>query len=226
MKERLPYGLSAPDTQNRAALSALYWQYSAQFLHGNQLLTDLELQEVTKKTKAKLERSIEETVSRGDYVYREKDDFSLHYHIVEAYMLLAYGLLTEDKEYIALSKKMADIINTHAAPNGFLYAKDSNRPSGLGAQAYLMAGLMNTYFGNSLYAQKFFRYAFGDTFFKDEHYKNRLVWYDTSRGVDPTRYPYTMTAPPNDDISFVNMSELGLALFGEERKIALTNSNE
>jgi hypothetical protein len=102
---------------------------------------------------------------------------------------------------------MTDVVNTLEAEDGFLDAQIGHRPSGIGAQGYLMAGALNLYFQNQDQAQKFFNYPYGDRFFKDAKYPNRLVWYDTAM-QNPNEF--------NDDISFVNMAELARVLFDEK----------
>jgi hypothetical protein len=153
-------------------------------------------------------------------LYRESGKFSLHYHIVEAYMLLSYGVMAGGQEYIGIARKMTRLVNKLAREDGFLDASLGYRPSGIGAQGYLMAGVLNLYFGDNAQAQKFLNYADNNRFFADPKYPNRLVWFDTSPNI---QYPIS---PPallrkakragniqfNDDISFVNMAELAQIL--------------
>jgi len=216
IKKRLSYGLSAPDTENRAALAGVYWYYVGQYLYENNFLTDNEWQQVQKLTKQKINLSIEQTLRQAKtnaptaIMYRESGLFSLHYHIVQAYMLLNYGKMTGEQKYINIAQKMTDTINQLAADDGFLDASLGHRPSGIGAQGYLMAGILNLYFDNDAQAQKFLNYADGNRFFADPKYPNRLVWFNTTN----SNYQLPITNYQlNDDISFVNMAELALFLF-------------
>lgn len=203
LKQRLFRGLSVNDTENRAAIAGAYWFYTGAYLKKQGVLTDSEFQKVKDGAKQKIDKSVKETLTRPDNKYRERGLFSLHYHIVEAYMLLLYGHLTKDKAYIQKAKIMTDVINAFARQDGFLDAHIGHRPGGIGAQGYLMAGTLNLYFKNKTRAEAFFNYAYGERFFKDPKYQNRLVWYDAK------------TSSPifNDDISYANMAESALALF-------------
>ncbi len=204
---RIPFGIAAPDTENRAALGAVYWFYTAQFLNEKKIISDSSFAEYKKKIDEKFEQSIKETIDEKTSQYKERGSFTLHYHIVEAYMVLIYGSFTNNEHYLNLARKMTDVVNELSKEDGFLDAQIGHRPSGIGAQGYLMAGALNLYFKNQEQAQKFFNYAYGDRFFKDAKYQNRLVWYNTSVQT-PDEF--------NDDISFVNMAELTRVLFNEK----------
>jgi len=207
IKHRLLPGLLAQDTENRAALAAVYWQYVANYLYAKKMLKFNEFQKIKQLTQNKIDLSIKQTLDKN-YYYRENSLFSLHYHIVETYMLLNYGVMTNNKYYIDLANKMTKIINTLANDDGFLDASLGHRPTGCGAQSYLMAGVLNKYFDNKIQAEKFLNYADGNRFFADPKYPNRLVWYNTSL-ANPNQF--------NDDISFVNMAELALMLFDYQK---------
>ncbi len=205
LSKRLFLGLPTKDTENRAALAGAYWYYAGAYLQKHGIINYSEFQKVKERTKAKIDQSIKETLARPDNKYREKGLFSLHYHIVEAFMLLLYGHLTDKPAYIEKASAMTDVINSLAKEDGFLDAHIGHRPSGIGAQGYLMAGTLNLYFKNKTRAEQFFNYAYGARFFNDPRYPNRLVWYDT-KSSSPIF---------NDDISFVNMAESTLILFPE-----------
>lgn len=204
IKDRLSYGLNATDSENRAALAGVYWHYVGKYLYDNKMLTDGEWLEVQELTKKKIDQSIEQTLN-DDYIYREvnRKYFSLHYHIVEAYMLAAYGKLTNQPQYLKIAEKMTDYANGLARPDGFLDANLGHRPDGEGAQAYLMMGILNQLFGNENKAQMYLTYAQGSRFFRDPKYPDRLVWWDTDQTKPSEFY---------DDYSFTSMAELALVI--------------
>lgn len=204
MAERLPYGLKAADAENRAALAGVYWHYAGKHLYDNKILTDGEWHDAQKSIKNKIDLSIKQTLN-DDYIYREvnRKYFSLHYHIVEAYMLAAYGKMTDQPQYLDIAEKMTDYANSLARPDGFLDAHLGNRPEGEGAQAYLMMGILNQLFGNDNRAQAYLTYAQGSRFFRDPKYPDRLVWWDTAL-TRPTKF--------YDDYSFANMAELAMVI--------------
>ncbi len=209
LSERLFHGLPTKDTENRAALAGVYWRYTGSYLNKQGVLTDQEFIKVKEGAKQKIDQSIKETLTSSDNKYRESGLFSLHYHIVEAYMLVLYGHLSGEKQYVEKAKVMTEAINKLAKQNGFLDAYIGHRPSGIGAQGYLMAGALNLYFKNKTRAEVFFNYAYGARFFKDSRYQNRLVWYDT-KAANPIF---------NDDISFANMAELAFVLFNKDEDL-------
>ena len=211
LSKRLFLGLPTKDTENRAALAGVYWYYTGAYLQKHGILNDSEFQKVKERAKAKIDQSIKETLARPDNRYREKGLFSLHYHIVEAFMLLMYGHLANEPAYMEKARAMTDVINSLAQDDGFLDAHIGHRPSGIGAQGYLMAGVLNLSFKNKTRAEKFFNYSYGARFFKDLRHPNRLVWYDT-KSSSPIF---------NDDISFVNMAELALILFQKDAPILI-----
>lgn len=206
LSKRLFAGLPTNDTENRAALAGVYWYYTGKYLKTQGTLTPTEFKTVEIATKKKIDQSIKETLTRGDNKYREKGLFSLHYHIVEAYMLLLYGHETGERAYIEKARAMTNVMNASARSDGFLNAHIGHRPNGIGAQGYLMAGVLNLYFKNKTRAETFFNYAYGARFFKDPKHQNRLVWYDT-KAQSPIF---------NDDISYANMAELALVLFARD----------
>ena len=204
MANRLPYGLKAADTENRAALAGVYWNYVSKYFYDNKILTDKEWQEARESIKNKIDLSIEQTLN-DDYIYREvnRKYFSLHYHIVEAYMLAAYGKMTNQPQYLDIAKKMTDYANSLAGPRGFLDAHLGNRPEGEGAQAYLMMGILNQLLGNNAKAQAYLTYAQGNRLFRDPKFPDRLAWWNTDLN-NPTKF--------YDDYSFANMAELALVI--------------
>lgn len=202
MAERLPYGLKAADTENRAALAGVYWHYVGKYLYDNKILTDDEWLDVQKSIKNKIDLSIEQTLN-DDYIYRESGHFSLHYHIVEAYMLLAYGKITNQPQYLEIAQKMTDYANQLAKSDGFLDAHLGHRPTGEGAQAYLMMAVLNQGLASLKEAKPFLDYAQGNSFFRDPKYPDRLVWWDTAL-TNPTKF--------YDDYSFLSMAELALVI--------------
>lgn len=215
IKKRIPYGLKANDTENRAALAGVYWLAAAQILYYKSILSSKEFLEINKQTQKKVELSTAQTLN-DDYVYREVNHkyFSLHYHIVEAYMLYAFGKLTQEKKYTETARQMTEYANSLAGVDGFLDAHLGHRPQGSGAQAYIMLGLLNQAFENYVEAQVFFDYAKGSKFFKDPQNSNRLVWWDTSLAHPQEFF---------DDYSLANMGELGLILNNQSSNYNYTN---
>ena len=215
LKPRLWAGLDAPDSENRAAIAGVYWYYAGRYLYQQQMLTLGEWQEVQTATKNKIDLSIRQTLTQGDFRYREDGLFSLHYHIVETYMLFSYGYLSGEKKYLDIALEMSKVINQSARTDGFLAASLGHRPSGIGAQGYLMTGIINWHFGDQKNADKFFKLAHGNRFFKDAENPDRLTWC-ADKYKNDLRPP---SAELNDDISFVNMAELALALFGGDAEL-------
>jgi hypothetical protein len=84
---RVSFGIAAQDTENRAALGAVYWLYVAQFLNEEKIIPDSTFAEYKKKIDEKFELSVKETIDEKTSQYKEQVSFTLHYHIVEAYMV-------------------------------------------------------------------------------------------------------------------------------------------
>lgn len=205
IRPRLFYGLRAADTENRAALAGVYWYYVARYLNQNNLLSADEFQYVDEQCRDKIEQSITDTIRSDDWLYREDGQFSLHYHWVEAFMLLAYGQLTNNSKYIDLAAKMTSAANKLVANGQFSAEYLGHRPPGLAAQTYLIAGIMNLYFNVKKIGNDFLNTARGDQFFSDPEHPDRLVWINPEEDDVTRRF--------NDDISFVNMAEMAEIIF-------------
>jgi len=195
----LPKALEADDTENRAALAAVYWFYCAKYLENNGFeITD----DIYKKIDEKMQKSMNETISK-DFLYRENNqqDFSLHYHVLQAYLMSIYGDWTKNLGTVVSAREMTKNFRHLTFNNGLLETSFGKRPTGANAQTYLMAGLLSKrfkYLDYSIYWQ----YLSDDTFFSDLENPNRLEWHSTyleNKNIF------------HDDYSFANIAELALS---------------
>jgi hypothetical protein len=202
---RAEAGLLANDTSNRAALSAAYWQEIFNMLLSKNIISHDRYDYLSDLAYQKINQVVVTDVTPDGW-YREDTPmkFDPHYHVVTAFAFLAYGEFSGHQEFIDLSQKMTANIRSISFSNGMVEAKIGNRPAGLGAQFYLMLGLLSYRFGFSDY-NTYFSYAYGDRFFSDSQYPNRLEYHSTVLGTD---------ANYHDDISFSNMGELASSVPG------------
>jgi hypothetical protein len=194
-------GILAPDTSNRAALGAVYWQVIVNNLFNKNLITEEQKAEFDSLIKTKITAVLKNDVDQY-FWYREGKamQFSPHYHMVAALAFTCYGELTDDMEFLLAGREMTDNLRAVTFQNGMVEARLAGRPAGLGAQFYLGAGLLNYKFGYPDFAT-YFNYALGDKFFSDPAYNNRLEYHSTVKNTAPNFH---------DDTSFSNLAELAL----------------
>lgn len=194
----LPIAAEANDTENRAALAAVYWHYVKEYLEKNNFEFEPNLDE---KINGKIEKSIEQTLS-ADFLYREnkKRDFSLHYHVLQAFLLQAYGDRTNQVKYVIYAREMTKNFYNLSFKNGLLETEFGARPDGANAQTYLLAGLLAKRFKYADY-QTYLYHLTTNRFFSDQRFENRLEWHTTFED-NPVAY--------HDDYSFANIAELAM----------------
>jgi hypothetical protein len=214
---RAETGLLAGDTSNRAALSAAYWQEILNILLSKNIISQDRYDYLSGLAYQKIKQvMVTDVTPDGWYLEDTPQKFNPHYHVVTAFAMLAYGEFSGHQEFIDLSHKMTANIRSLSFSNGMVEAKIGNRPAGLGAQFYLMLGLLSYRFGYDDY-NTYFSYAYGDRFFSDPQYPNRLEYHSTVTGTD---------ANYHDDISFSNMGELALFIPGLQNVLIDENSTE
>ncbi|MFH0854476.1 MAG: hypothetical protein V1891_03210 [bacterium] len=196
------YGIKAPDTENRAIISAAHWQYIIDYLGAKEYINSVDRKRYSKMLKDKIDFAIKTNIKNYWYIEGRFDDFTPHYHAVSAYMLMVYSKLTGDDKYFYIAKKMYKNLKMSSFDNGMVEAQLGHRPRGLGAQFYLMAGLLGKSVGDSDYTTYLF-YGFGDRFFSDPNYPNRLEYHSTVEGEEPYFH---------DDYSFADKAEFALAI--------------
>ncbi|HRY63033.1 MAG TPA: thrombospondin type 3 repeat-containing protein [Patescibacteria group bacterium] len=200
---RAEQGIKAPDTSNRAALSAVYWQIVLNNFLTKQLITEPEYERLSALTLTKIKEFAEADITAdGWYLEGTPKKFNPHYHLITAFSFLVYGELTDNLEFILLAEQLTANLRLISFKNGMVEARIGDRPVGLGAQFYLGAGLLNYYFHYPDW-NVYLNYASGNRFFSDKAYPDRLEYHSTIAGSAP-RY--------HDDISFSNLSELALAV--------------
>ena len=86
--------------------------------------------------------------------------------------------------------------------NGMVEARLGHRPLGLGAQFYLMQGLLGKYFDDPDYSV-YLNYAKGHRFFSDKQHPNRLEFHSTIENSTPQFH---------DDYAFSDKAELALTI--------------
>ena len=150
MSAYLEQGIKAKDTENRAIIASAHWQYITDYLYSNNRITNKIYFDGL--IKEKIDKAIQESINKdGWYFENNMKSFTPHYHAVSAFMLLIYGDLTQQSEYLDLSKKMYFNIKKITFKNGMVEAKLGHRPLGLGAQFYLTQALLGQYFNDDDY---------------------------------------------------------------------------
>ncbi|MFH1030572.1 MAG: hypothetical protein V1770_04920 [bacterium] len=195
-------GIKVPDTENRAIISAVHWQYIIDYLGAKGYISLVDRKRYEEMLRDKIDFAIKTNIKDYWYIEGRFDDFTPHYHAVAAYMLMIYSKLTADNRYSHIAEKMYKNLKASSFDNGMIEARLGHRPRGLGAQFYLMAGMLGKVFGDSDYTTYLF-YGFGDRFFSDPTYPNRLEYHSTIEGESPCFH---------DDYSFVDAAELALAV--------------
>lgn len=195
-------GLMAKDTENRAVLSAVYWQAIINWAHQDKLITSYEKVYFDEQIKNKINEAVKTNIdANGWYQEGSPLTFNPHYHLVTAFSLMVYGDLVNNKNYSQLAKTMTDNLRQVSFSNGMVEARLGPRPIGLGAQFYLGAGLLNWRFGYADYGA-YLNFAQGNRFFSDPKYPNRLEYHSTRQNSAPNFH---------DDFAFSNLAELALA---------------
>jgi hypothetical protein len=191
-------GIKALDSENRAIIAGAHWQYINNYLFEEKIVTLEKKEYFNNLIKNKTDTAIKESIN-SDYWYMENDleDFSVHYHAVSAFMLMMYGELTKQIEYLAIAQQMYNNLQKITLSSGEIPAEIGHRPSALGAQFYLMTGLLSYYFNDHNY-MNYLSFAEGDNFFQDPNHPNRLEFH--SENIF------------NDDYAFSDIAELGLTI--------------
>lgn len=191
-------GIKAPDTENRALIAGTYWQYINNYLFEKNIINSEKKEYLNQLIKTKINSAIKKSIN-PDYWYLENNfqNFSVHYHAISAFMLMNYGELTGQTEYLNIAHQMYNNLQKITMSNGKIPAKFGIRPSSLGAQFYLMTGLLSYYF-NDLNYMNYFSVIEGDNFFQDPNYPNRLEYHNNNIF--------------NDDYAFSDIAELGLTM--------------
>jgi len=198
IKLYLEDGIKALDTENRAFIAGTHWQYINNYLFGKEIITLEKKEYFDQLIKNKINTALKESIN-PDYWYLENNlnDFSVHYHAVSAFMLMIYGELTSQAEYLNVAQQMYNNLRKITLNNGKILAKIGHRPSVLGAQFYLMTGLLSYYFDDLNYMD-YLSLTMGDNFFQDPNYPYRLEYH--SENIF------------NDDYAFSDIAELGLII--------------
>lgn len=196
-------GIKVPDTENRAIISAVHWQYIIDYLSAKDKINAVDKKRYSKMIKDKIDFAIKTNITK-DYWYIEGrfNNFTPHYHAVSAYMLMIYSKLTGEKNYNTVAFKMYENLKRISFDNGMVEARLGHRPLGLGAQFYLMVGILGKSFNDNDYGAYLF-YGSGDRFFSDPDHPNRLEYHSTLEESDSQFH---------DDYSFTDAAELALAV--------------
>ncbi len=191
-------GIKAEDTENRALVSGTHWQYIINYLAENNIISAEKKSYFEQLIKNKIDQAIFESIN-PDYWYLENNfqDFSIHYHTLSAFMLMIYGELTQQNKYLYLAQKMYQNIKKISFSSGKVPAQLGHRPTALGAQFYLLTGLLGYYFQDQEY-MTYLSFTKGNRFFSDPNYPNRLEFHSENSF--------------NDDYAFCDIAELGLII--------------
>ncbi len=194
----LENGIKALDTENRAIIAATHWQYIVKYLFEKQIINFEKKEYFDNLIKNKIDSAIKKSIN-SDYWYLENNlnDFSVHYHAVSAFMLMTYGDLSAQSEYLSIAQQMYNNLQKITLSSGEIPAEIGHRPSALGAQFYLMTGLLSYYFNDNNY-MTYLSYTRGNKFFQDPNHPNRLEFH--SKNIF------------NDDYAFSDIAELGLII--------------
>ncbi len=196
-------GIKAEDTENRAMVSGTHWQYIVNYLSDNQIISLDKKLNFEELIRTKIDKAIQKSIN-PNYWYLENNlqDFSVHYHALSAFMLMIYGNLSQQNKYLYLAQKMYQNIKKISFTSGKVPAQLGCRPSGLGAQFYLMTGLLGYYFDDNDY-MSYLSFASGNKFFSDPNYPQRLEFHSSIGNSEPNF---------NDDYAFCDIAELGLII--------------
>lgn len=203
---RLEEGIRVQDTENRAALAAVYWRYILDFLVTQGLVPSQDKRsQLNILLDDKVLQVFRQNVDRdGWYTEGNPRVFSSHYHLVTAFSFFVYGRLSEQSLFTDTARKMTQNLRKISFRNGMVEAGIGKRPVGNGAQFYLGLGLLNAKFGFPDYGV-YLGYASNNRFFSDVKHPNRLEYHATQEGASPLYH---------DDIAFSNLAELALIIPG------------
>lgn len=194
----LENGIKALDTENRAIIAGAHWQYINNYLFEKGIINLEKKEYFDSLIKNKIDLAIKKSIN-SDYWYMENslNDFSIHYHAVSAFMLTTYGELTNQTEYLDIAQQMYNNLQKITLNNGRIPTEIGHRPNSLGAQFYLMTGLLSYYFNDSNY-MNYLTFTEGNNFFQDLEHPNRLEFHSNNIF--------------NDDYAFSDIAELGLII--------------
>lgn len=190
--------LKVKDTENRAIIAGILDSYLAKQLRQENFITKKQYQKLIQKNIKKINKGISKCVDQ-DFWYFEGQNkyFSAHYHILSAYLLMFYGNYFNNVNYLSLAHKMTENTRKISFENGFIEAKIGMRPIGLGAQTYLMLGLLNKRYNYKDYSV-YLNYM-KPRFFYDKANTNRLEFHSTLESSKPNYH---------DDIGFSLVAEI------------------
>lgn len=197
LKRWIGPSISAPDTENRAVVSAANWQYLVNRLAQEGIISPSQKSSYNARLKIKVDRALARSVTADNW-YREGSNFSVHYHVVTAFHLLAYGTFSRQPEYTRRGYAMYRNTKMLAFSNGMIEAQIGHRPIGLGAQFYMMMGALGLA-AKDTDASVFLNFASGARFFSDSRYPHRLEFHQTVEGSS-RRF--------QDDIAMTSVTEL------------------
>ncbi len=199
IKQKIKTVILAPDTENRAALGAIYAQITIDKLEQKKLIGADEYKGLNKLIYLKIKKVLDKNIS-ADGWYREGKPlrFNPHYQMITAIAMAAYGQHTKNIEFTAAAKKMWSNLYELSFGNGMVEARLGPRPVGLGAQFYLGMGWLSYTFAAPDY-DVYLNYAYGNRFFSDAKHPDRLEYHSTVKNS---------YADYHDDISFSNLAEL------------------
>lgn len=191
------------ETENRAVIAGAHWQYLANYLYENGRITAEEKLAIDIQVKLKIDTAIKNSITKSNWYFEAKRHYvSPHYHTVTAFMLMFYAEQTKQVKYAKIAKAMYLNIKKVTFRNGMVEAKYDIRPIGLGAQFYLMQGLLGKYANDDDY-RVYLTYAKGSRFFSNRLKPNALEFHST-RESTPPEY--------NEDVSFIDAAEVGLVI--------------
>ena len=198
MNNYLENGIKASDTENRAIIAGAHWQYINNHLFEKRIITLEKKEYFDNLIKNKIDSAISKSIN-SDYWYMENNlnDFSIHYHAISAFMLMIYGELTNQIRYLNITQQMYNNLQKITLNNGQIPVEIGHRPSSLGAQFYLITGLLGHYFNDNNY-MNYLSLTNNNNFFQDPSYPNRLEFH--SKNIF------------NDDYAFSDIAELGLII--------------
>jgi len=186
------------DTENRGIIAGVLDSYLADKLYKDKQIDKQQLERLIDKNKQKIYRSVKQCINEEGWYFEDNQKyFSAHYHVLSAYLLMFYSDYFNDKGYFDLAKKMTSNIRKISFQNGFIEAKIGMRPIGLGAQTYLMLGLLNKRYKHKDYSV-YLNYT-KHRFFNDKSSPNRLEFHSTMEGSSPNYH---------DDIGFSLVAEM------------------
>ncbi len=193
IKDMYPWILEANDTENRALLSAAY--SLAILKHSLMNFSVAEQEQYLNLIRQKVDLGLQSV--GADNLYREgkNKQFTEHYHLVTANMLVYLGEEIPNENYLIKAKAMFEVLNSSLVANELLKNIEPARPRGQGLQNILLKTVAQKYQSGTGIASYWREQKIGLGFIEPAN-PDRLVWYDW----------YDSTY--NDDYSLANMAEL------------------